>query len=49
MGDEIPNPELIETIFNNNIQNQSTANLKGNLINEQIKNDEDISNHVLSP
>ena len=49
MENHIPNPELIESIYKDNIQNQSTANLKGNLINEQIKNDEDISNHVLSP
>ena len=49
MENHIPNPELIESIYKDNIKNQSTANLKGNLINEQIKNDEDISNHVLSP
>ena len=49
MENHIPNPELIESIYKDNIQNQSTSNLKGNLINEQIKNDEDISNHVLSP
>ena len=49
MDNEIPNLEILENIYKDNLQNQSMTNLKANIENENIKNEDDISNQVISP
>ncbi len=49
MDNEIPNLEIIENIYKDNLQNQSMTNLKANMENENNKNEDDISNQVISP
>ena len=42
MDNEIPNLEILENIYKDNLQNQSMTNLKANIENENIKNEDDI-------
>ena len=49
MNNEIPNLQILENIYKDNLQNQSMTNLKMNMENENNKNEDDISNNAVSP